>query len=324
MNDGSNNNELLAALAERLKDNPRFMAYALAVYKKTKNIDDLALCQRLGTMPEMIVRLALCKRPQRLSFDFADQVRELSDFTLIDEVALNRIIEHADRLSEQAQSARKRGIRLILDWQTELLVRTLHRSADIIRAHSLIFASILSALLLFAGFNFWREYTKRPSLPIVSNNTDPVSRPSETELSSEPQSKNTPVPNKRASHISRSQGGGVKPQQLIAQVSIDLEEHARLRAVDVEEKPINLPQSRARLLLNMPEGSSKGLYTVSITDAFGDPLLSKTAASPDGKSLRVILDTSGLQEKKYVFCISRKGEIPDCYALLITRMNKNL
>ncbi|MGA9768029.1 MAG: hypothetical protein WBV94_03250 [Blastocatellia bacterium] len=318
MNDSGDNNKLLAALAERLQDNPDFMAYVLAVYKKAKNLEDPALCKMLEAVPEMIVRLALCKRPRRLSVDFADQVRELSDFTLIDEAALSRIIEHADGLSEQAQSVRKPGVRLIPDRQTGLLIRPLHRAAAIIRAHSLIFASVISVLLLFAGFNFWREYTKRTSLFIV-NNANPAGTASEAEPVSEPPGRYIVLPNKKAARTSRSHGS----RQLIAQVSIDLEEHARLRAADVEEKPINLSQSRARLLLNMPEGSSRGLYTVSITDAFGNPLLSERAASPDGKSLRVILDTSGLQEKKYVFCISHKGEIPDCYALLITRMNKN-
>lgn len=323
MNDGSNNDKLLEALAERLQDNPDFMAYTLAVYKKAKKLDDLALCERLGAMPEMIVRLALCKRPRRLSLDFADQVRELSDFTLIDEAVLNGIIEHADGLSEQSQSVRKPGFRFIQGWQAGLLVRPLHRSVDIIRAHSLIFAGVISALLLVAGFNFWREYTKRPSSPIISSNNDSVVRPSDLESGSEAPGKNTPLPNERAARTSRSQGSGIKPQQEIAQVSIDLEEHARLRAADVEEKPINFPQSLARLLLNMPESSSRGLYTVSITDAFGNPLLSKRAASRDGKNLRVILDASGLQEKKYTLCISHEGEIPDCYALLITQMNKN-
>jgi len=58
MYEADNNIKLLARLAQRLQDKPDFMAYALARYKRTENLDDLALCEKLGTLPEVVIRLA--------------------------------------------------------------------------------------------------------------------------------------------------------------------------------------------------------------------------------------------------------------------------
>jgi len=203
----------------------------------------------------------------------------------------------------------------------------------IAKAHHLTFASVISALLLIAGSYLLREHAKRPPSFIVGNNAgqfaEPSESPYEAKSNSAPQRKREPLPNKGASRARCSQVNSLKPQGSIAQVSINLEEYARLREADVEERPINMPQSRVRLLLNLPEGSPSGSYTVSIADAFGSSLLSKRVTNLEGKVLRVILDIRGLQEKKYIFCISREGDIPDCYTLAIsgiyraTRLDKN-
>jgi len=325
MDEADNNIRLLAGLAQRLQEKPDYMAYALAMYKKTENLDDLALCEKLGTLPEMVVRLALCKRPRKVSPDFADQVRELSDFTLIEEAALERIIEYSDSLSESARYPRRTGIRLPHDWRSGLLAQVSRRSLAIAKAHGLTFASVISALLLIAGYCLLREPAKSPP-SLVGNNAgqfaESSGRPDEAKTNSVPLRKHEPLPNKRAARDRRLQVNGLIPQESIAQVSINLEEYARLREADVEERPINVPQSRVRLLVNMPEGSPRGSYTVSLVDAFGNSLISKKAANRDGKILRVILDTSGLQEKKYIFCISREGEIPDCYTLTVSSIHR--
>jgi hypothetical protein len=322
MDKADNTSILLAALAHRLRNNPDFMAYDLARYQEMNDLDDLALSKKLGTLPEMVIRLALCKRPQRNSPYFADQIRELSDYTLIDEVLLEGMIRPMDKLSESARSLKKTGTGLLPVRQAGWLATALHRAGAIIRAHSLIFASVISILLLFAASNLWREYTNRHQSSILSNSTAPVATDSETpsssESSSQPAYKDERLPKEEISPARPSRGSSLKRQKLIAQVSIDLEEYTRLRESGVEERPINIPQSRVRLLLNMPEGSSRGLYDVSIVDAFGKPLLSKKASNPDGKSLRITLDTSGLQERKYILCLSREEEIPDCYTLLIS------
>jgi hypothetical protein len=86
------NTELLAALAERLQGDQQYMAYALCAYQSHTGLDDEALARELGTSPEMIVRLALCKRPDVKSARLKD-LRELSDYTLADEKALSQVVQ---------------------------------------------------------------------------------------------------------------------------------------------------------------------------------------------------------------------------------------
>ena len=72
----------LSALALKLRRDPRYMAYALAAYQQQENLSDKELAETLSILPELIVRLALCRRPAASAPQFAEQVRELADFTL--------------------------------------------------------------------------------------------------------------------------------------------------------------------------------------------------------------------------------------------------
>lgn len=91
--------KLLVALSRRLKGDPKFMAHVLSVYSEQEGFSEDDLVRELESAPEMVVRLALCKRPDADSLDFADQVEQLSDYTLIDETLLTRIIRQVDSLS---------------------------------------------------------------------------------------------------------------------------------------------------------------------------------------------------------------------------------
>jgi hypothetical protein len=80
---------------------------------------------------------------------------------------------------------------------------------------------------------------------------------------------------------------------------------------------ITLFPERQRLRMRMPRGSVSGRYTVKVVDAYGKPLLS-TAARSGGRTLTVDLDLRGLSAKSYRLCLSRDGEAPDCYLVIIT------
>ncbi|MEN3334867.1 MAG: hypothetical protein V7641_4232 [Blastocatellia bacterium] len=91
---------LLSSLSKRMENSPEFMAHVLTTYKRQEGLGDSQLLEALGTSSELLVRLALCRRPEANSPEFAEQVRLLSDFTLIDESLLAHIIRQVDGLNE--------------------------------------------------------------------------------------------------------------------------------------------------------------------------------------------------------------------------------
>jgi hypothetical protein len=95
----------LSGLALKLQRDPRFMAYVLAAYQRQEGLSDEGLAEALGTLPELITRLALCRRPVALAPQFAEQVRELADYTLTDEVRLAGILRQVDGLERLAARA---------------------------------------------------------------------------------------------------------------------------------------------------------------------------------------------------------------------------
>jgi hypothetical protein len=83
------------------------------------------------------------------------------------------------------------------------------------------------------------------------------------------------------------------------------------------EKIIHLPATRAKLVLRLPETGVPGKYNVSLINAFGRPLLSSTAFSPDGAKLQLTLDLRRVPPKKYRLLLWRKGEAPAFYDVII-------
>ena len=92
----------LLIIARRLRHDPLYMAYVLAAYQAQENLTDEALAQELGTLPLLVLRLSLCKRPDALASNFAEQVREISDFTLMDEAKLAHVLRRVDALEKLA------------------------------------------------------------------------------------------------------------------------------------------------------------------------------------------------------------------------------
>ena len=83
------------------------------------------------------------------------------------------------------------------------------------------------------------------------------------------------------------------------------------------EKVITLPATRVSLVLRLPETGVPGKYTVSLINAFGQPLLSNSAFSPDGAKLQVTLDLRRVSPKMYRLRLWRNGEAPAFYDVII-------
>jgi hypothetical protein len=115
---------------------------------------------------------------------------------------------------------------------------------------------------------------------------------------------------------------GVQPSPMHAKASVrvDLRE-AVLRGTQEtqgeEQKPIEIALSRTSFLLMLPENSIKGSYQVKIVDPFANPLITGKATSSNGKILRITLDTRGLAEMRYHLCVSREGDAPYCYPIIV-------
>jgi hypothetical protein len=95
----------MSALARRLRNDPLYMAYALAAYQAQEKLTDEELGLELGLLPLLAIRLSLCKRPDPMSPDFADQVREIADFTLVDEEKLAHVLRQVDAVEKLAGRA---------------------------------------------------------------------------------------------------------------------------------------------------------------------------------------------------------------------------
>jgi hypothetical protein len=92
----------LKALAHKLRGNPRYMAYVLDTYRQQETLSHEELAETLGTLPELVVRLEICLRPDADSPGFAEQVSELADFSLTDETQLAGILRQVDSLKKLA------------------------------------------------------------------------------------------------------------------------------------------------------------------------------------------------------------------------------
>lgn len=89
----------LAALARRLRDDPEFMASALAEYQAVERASDSALASYLHLDPSQLSRLALCRRPDTGSPSFGDQVRQIAAFAGADLTALAGLLRQVHALT---------------------------------------------------------------------------------------------------------------------------------------------------------------------------------------------------------------------------------
>lgn len=89
---------LLSRLAERLSQDPTYMANLFALYKTHERVGEEELARLLKVSQGTITRLALCKRPNSSSTTFRDQIRQLAAFGGVDVTHLANLIRHVDAL----------------------------------------------------------------------------------------------------------------------------------------------------------------------------------------------------------------------------------
>jgi hypothetical protein len=92
----------LLGLAHRLREDPEFMAYVLTIYQRQEQLSDDALSQHLNTTPATMPRLALCKRPASDSPQFADQIRQIADYTGVNAAQLANMVRQVSSLEKLA------------------------------------------------------------------------------------------------------------------------------------------------------------------------------------------------------------------------------
>jgi hypothetical protein len=203
------------------------------------------------------------------------------------------------------------------------------RLVSILSMKRLSILAVVLFLLVFGGRLIWRNLTpgalneqvtrSNPSSGQVDgagaaapNKTDaPLTAGTMTARVETP-----PVKRRAVGGNSRSSG---RPESGVKTIEVDLDNYQVFRRSQEEKPPILLPAVHARLVLRLPETGAAGKYTVSLINAFGRALLSEPALSPDGAKLQVKLDLRRVTPQKYRLRLSRKGEAPAYYDVIVRR-----
>lgn len=163
----------------------------------------------------------------------------------------------------------------------------------------------LVAVLYFSSKNIPEEATLVKSPPDVLNaNSNPVT----TATPSPSQPHPSPPIERATSQV----------------VRVDLRDYSPQRGNKLGEEPapLQIEQKPTAFTITLPDGSPPGTYSVSVVDAFGKPIKTRTSHSGDGKRLTATLNLDNLQNRKYRVCISRSDEPPNCYPIVITNRGK--
>ena len=115
-----------------------------------------------------------------------------------------------------------------------------------------------------------------------------------------------------------------QPERATHVARIDLRNYSPRRGNETgaEPPPLQIEQEPTAFTITLPEGSPSGSYSVSILDAFGKPVKTRTSSSIDGKRVTAILNLDNLKSRNYRLCVSRSDEPPNCYPIVITNRGK--
>lgn len=125
----------------------------------------------------------------------------------------------------------------------------------------------------------------------------------------------SPSPENTPAEPPASQGGRNDSSTHMAanRVTIDLERDDALRGAEqVKQKSVSLRRARNELTVKLPAGSPAGTYQVILNDSFGTALRSVIANSRDGKQLRLDWNLASVATGKYLVCVTRETEVPQC------------
>jgi hypothetical protein len=300
MNTDEQSIQLLRALARRLADDPQFMAHVLSVYQRQAHLDEAALARELGAAPELLLRLALCRRPVAHAPDFAAQVRALADYTLLDATRLAHLLRGVEELSAApvcAGQVKAAWPQRLWGWLGEgarslgetIALRPLASSA----IAAVLLLSVLSGLL---GWVAWRAYRPAPAPQVAQQQHTPQPVPA------------SPTP--ATENALRKAAPSTAPAKNVQEIA--LEDWAPQREVGApgEKRPITIkpPLERVELRLRLLESWSRGTYRVAILGADDQPLKTRQAYSRDGINLAVMMNLSRLVPGNYRLRVGRVGE----------------
>jgi hypothetical protein len=85
----------LVHLAERVADNPLFLASALAVYARSEELDDAGLAARLGCPVEQLPLVRLCRVPRSDPAERRQDVAVIAGHFHLDERVLHEAVKRA-------------------------------------------------------------------------------------------------------------------------------------------------------------------------------------------------------------------------------------
>jgi len=183
-------------------------------------------------------------------------------------------------------------------------------------------------LFVFTGRLMWRKPTPEARYEqITSSNSSGAKAPTPVATSNKTDEtvtvQNMPAEIAKPPIVRRAVGekarSSSRSEQGVGTIEVDLDNYLVFRHSQEEKAPIVLPAVRARLDLLLPETGAAGKYTVSLIDAFGRDLSSETAVSPDGAKLQVKLDLRRVTPDKYRLRLSRKGEAPAYYEVIVSK-----
>lgn len=302
------------------------MASVLALYRQLEGIDELALARKLGTMPELVLRLALAKRPDSDSSDFDSLIQQLSDSALVDPVALKAIICKVERSAKRGSVAK---VREDAGVETDALAIGANLAFPIgYRWHLSrakwvwAMAGVASLLLGILGATaLWNNWNEAPPTSTATESRRPPSA-SPAHSNADHSSAHRPPTRERASDLSKSEPTKQR-KDLVAKTTIEIDLRndsgsagSGLRdstpGAEKMENLIRLPRSPARLAITLPDGSPKGLYRVQIRDPFGTTKKSRRGRNTSSGKLVVAIDLSHLSEGQYYLCILQSDEVPEC------------
>ena len=163
----------------------------------------------------------------------------------------------------------------------------------------------LLLLVLFAVFYF------RPRNP--QEKVTSVNPPSEVVNENANAATAAPSPSVQTGPSNRIEG----PTH-VAQVDLRNYSPQRGGETGAEPPPLQVEQKSTAFMITLPEDSPPGAYSVSILDAFGKPIKTRTSYTADGKRLTATLNLNNLRSRNYRLCVSRSDEPPTCYPIVIT------
>jgi hypothetical protein len=86
----------LERLAERVGNDPFFLAAAISAYQRSSQIDDQALAAKLGCPTELLARVRLCRMPASAAPEFWRDIKLIAERFSVDPDELAEVVRHGE------------------------------------------------------------------------------------------------------------------------------------------------------------------------------------------------------------------------------------